>query len=72
MRIYFPLAILSTVLAASLHAQQPSKDSVRVTAVVDGFHAAIRAGDAAAAMRLVADDAVFLEARVSKLGRNTP
>jgi len=52
----------SALVAFSVNAQQPSSDSAIVSAVVDGFHAAIRMGDAAAAMKLVADDAVMLEA----------
>lgn len=58
-------ALLSLALlafAASLHAQAPaSADSAAVAQVVAAFHAALERGDSAAALALLADDAVVLE-----------
>lgn len=39
----------------------PADDPAGVTAVVEGFYAAMKTGDTAAAMRTIAPDAVFLE-----------
>jgi len=62
MRLSIPAAILLVVLAAlPLVAQGPSGDAASVTAVVNAFHAAVKAGDAKAAAELLAADAVFLE-----------
>lgn len=53
--------ILLAVLAAlPLVAQGPSSDAA-VTAVVNAFHAAVKAGDAKGAAELLAADSVFLE-----------
>lgn len=60
MRVFKVIVLLAG--SVSLQAQQSSKESAAVSAVVDGFHAAIRTGDAAGAMKLIADDAVMLEA----------
>lgn len=57
--------ICCALLALPILAQGPAKGSAKenaeVQAVVDGFHAALRKGDAPGAMKLIADDAVFLE-----------
>src|SRR5687767_10317250 len=45
-----------------LGAAQPAGDEAAVHAVVTRFHTAVTTGDAAAAMAIVADDALFLEA----------
>ena len=55
------LVVLSCLAAAPLGAQS-SGDRTGVLAAVNGFHAAMTAGDAAKVMALVADDAVFIEA----------
>ena len=47
----------TTILAA-----QPAAEESTVRSVVTRFHSSVSKGDAAAAMALVADDAVFLEA----------
>ena len=59
----FPLLIAALLAGtvAPLAAQSTSKDSAAVLAVVDAFHAAMTAGNAAGLMQLVAPDAVFLE-----------
>jgi ketosteroid isomerase-like protein len=57
-----PLLTLVFLSAASAAlAAQPAGEAA-VRAVVTGFHGALTAGEAAKAMSLVADDAVFLEA----------
>lgn len=43
-------------------AAQPAADEAAVRAVVTRFHNAVTSGDAAGAMTIVADDALFLEA----------
>ncbi len=60
----FPLLIAALLAGtvAPLAAQSTGKDSAAVLAVVDAFHAAMTAGNAAGLMQLVAPDAVFLEA----------
>ncbi len=63
MRFYtLAVAFLMGVTANTLSAQPASNDSASVVAVVDAFHAAFAAGDPSAALQLIADDAVFLEA----------
>lgn len=63
MRFYaLAVAFLSGLPAVPLGAQPAGTDSAAVVAVVDGFHAALASGDQASALRLIADDAVFLEA----------
>src|SRR5688500_6757052 len=54
------LAIVLT--AGVLRAAQPAADEAAVRAVVARFHNAVTSGDAASAMTIVADDALFLEA----------
>jgi len=58
----FGLAFLSFVTVAPLAAQPAGSDASAVSAVVSAFHAGLRAGDAAAVMQLIADDALILEA----------
>jgi ketosteroid isomerase-like protein len=55
------VAFLLGGLALPLAAQSNPKDVADVTAVMDAFQAALRSGESAAALRLLADDAVFLE-----------
>ena len=63
MRLYaLAVAFLSARTAAPLAGQTAIGGSAEVVAVVDAFHAALVAGDASAAIRLLADDAVLLEA----------
>ena len=62
MRFLVLIAALVTALVAPLAAQSTGKDAAAVLAVVDAFHAAMTAGNAAGLMQLVAPDAVFLEA----------
>ena len=56
----YGLAASLAWLAACVATPAPPRES-DVTAVVDGFYGAITAGDAPAAMRLIAPDAVFVE-----------
>lgn len=60
MRIFTLVVLLCS--AASPVAAQSASDEASVLATVNGFHAAMTAGDAAKVMMLVAEDAVFLEA----------
>jgi ketosteroid isomerase-like protein len=59
--------ILPIVGAAAIHSMLPAMlaaqgdDRASVTAAVEAFYGAMKAGDAAAAMRMVATDAVFVE-----------
>jgi ketosteroid isomerase-like protein len=53
-------AVLLVSLSACAPAPQASVDA-EVTAVLESFYGAMKAGDAAAAMRTIAPDAVFLE-----------
>jgi ketosteroid isomerase-like protein len=62
MRLSILIAALLAGAASPLAAQSTGKDSAAVLAVVDAFHAAMTAGNAAGLMQLVAADAVFLEA----------
>jgi ketosteroid isomerase-like protein len=50
------------LLGRPIAAQSPSADTAAVTAVVNTFHTALKAGNAAEVMRLLAVDAVLLEA----------
>jgi len=61
MRIHFCVLSVFMALAAPAAAQS-TKEEAAVRMVVDAFHAALTAGDAAKAMTLVASDALFLEA----------
>ena len=55
------LALASCILVSTTPAEGPRPDSANVVAVVESFHAALRAGDSLAAMRRLAPDAVILE-----------
>lgn len=62
-RVLF-LAVLTVVPTAAMAqhaAHHQGSDSVRVAATVDQFHAALSAGDSAAALALLAEDVVILE-----------
>lgn len=59
-------SIFATIVAAvlsgtSTRSETDSHDAGAITAAVDGFHDALRRGDAKAAMELLASDAVILE-----------
>lgn len=54
------LALAAVVLLLTGCAAAPPNES-DITAVVESFYAAMKAGDKAAAMRVIAPDAVFLE-----------
>lgn len=54
------LTAILLCLGACTRAQQPPRDAA-VAAVVESFYGAMKTGDAAAAMRTIAPDAVFLE-----------
>ena len=54
----FLLSVLLCLLPATAFAQA---DSAQVVAVIEQFHAALAAGDSAAAMALLAPDAVIIE-----------
>jgi ketosteroid isomerase-like protein len=56
------LAVVLSFLVVAPLAAQAGADSTAVTAVVTAFHAGLKSGDRAAVMRLIADDALFLEA----------
>jgi ketosteroid isomerase-like protein len=58
-RGWFPVLVLVAWLPACGSPPAPSEEAV--TSVLESFYAAIRAGDEAAAMRLIAPDAVFIE-----------
>ena len=65
MRRATPLLIIACALGGApraASAQAPATDSLAVTAVVRGFHRALARGDSAAALALLAEDAVILEA----------
>ena len=53
------LVVAALVLPAC--SQAPVQDPAEVTAAVEGFYAAIKKGDPAAAMSFIAPDAVFVE-----------
>ena len=52
---------ISVFLLASASSETLSSDAGAIIAAVDGFHDALRRGDGAAAMKLLALDAVILE-----------
>ena len=54
-------AFLACLLPACAPAAPPAPRESDIKAVVDAFYGAITAGDTAAAMRLIAPDAVFVE-----------
>jgi len=63
MRLYIlASALLSALAAVPLAAQPATNQQAEVVAVVDKFHASLAAGDSSAALQLLADDAVLLEA----------
>ena len=63
MRFYiFAIVVIVGLLGRPIAAQAPSADSAAATAVVNAFHAALKAGNATEAMRTLAADAVLLEA----------
>lgn len=65
MRHATPLLILACALGGApraASAQASSTDSLAVAAAVRGFHDALARGDSAAALALLAEDAVILEA----------
>jgi ketosteroid isomerase-like protein len=62
MRLYALAVAFLSGLAVPLAAQPATNESAEVVAVVDKFHAALVAGDSSAALQLIADDAVMLEA----------
>ncbi len=59
------LATLAAVPAVAAESQRPSQDKALI-AVVDEFHEALRTGDAEAAMKMLAPDAVILESGASQ------
>ncbi len=59
-RLHFMFATILGLLLSSC-ATPPADDPAGVTAVVEGFYAAMKTGDTTAAMRAIAPDAVFLE-----------
>lgn len=61
MRFVCALSTLLLALACPARAQPADADVAAVTAAVRGFHAALAAGDAKAAARLLAADAVVME-----------
>ena len=61
MRFMLTAVLLCGLAGTPLSGQGNAADAASVAAVVDAFHAALKTGDAAAALRLIADDAVFLE-----------
>ena len=50
--------LLALLLMVNAHGQRGGVDEA---GVVTAFHAALKSGDAAGAMKLIADDAIFLE-----------
>ena len=58
----FALAVAVGLPGLPIAAQSPSADTAAATAVVSAFHTALKAGNAAEVMRLLAIDAVLLEA----------
>lgn len=55
------VAAVPTTTVAQHATHHPVGDSARVMATVEQFHAALSAGDSAAALRLLADDVIILE-----------
>ena len=63
MRLHTLAIVAITALAAApVAAQSNPSETAAVTAVVQSFHGALRTGDTALASRLIADDALMLEA----------
>ena len=62
MRVWKLAALLMVGLAGNpVAAQTSAPDEAAVTAVVDAFHAALKSGNSAAAMRLLAPDVLLIE-----------
>jgi len=55
------LALATSILMSPTEAEHLRPDSAGAVAVVNGFHAALRAGDSLAAMRRLTPDALILE-----------
>jgi ketosteroid isomerase-like protein len=73
----FALLTLIPGLAPTVAGQSANAEVATVMAVVDSFHAGLRSGDAPAVERLLADDAVMLEAggvetRAQYVGKHLP
>ena len=62
MRVTVWVALATGFIAGAAPAQSPGADSVAVATVVHQFHAALAQGDSTAALALLADDVVVLEA----------
>jgi ketosteroid isomerase-like protein len=58
----FVLLMTALLIPTAVNAQSTTADASAVSAVVDAFHAALYSGNAAAAMELIAEDALMLEA----------
>ena len=56
------IVAVTAISAAPLAAQSMPAETAAVTAVVQSFHGALRSGDTTLASRLIADDALMLEA----------
>jgi ketosteroid isomerase-like protein len=52
---------VAAAMVVSACAGEPAPDEAGVTATIEGFYAAIKKGDSAAAMSFIAPDAVFVE-----------
>lgn len=61
MRLFAIALVITVGIADRPAAAQPSDATADVTAVVDRFHAALKTGNAADAMQLLAPDVVILE-----------
>ena len=60
-KCYKAIPPLAIILIASALFAQPSPEAAASSAAIDAFHAAIRTGDSAAALRLIAADALLIE-----------
>lgn len=61
LRVVMPALAFGAAVPAATLAAQASADSAAVVRVVERFHGALEAGDSAAAIALLAPDAVILE-----------
>lgn len=61
MRAFHLIAFIAGSVLLTSCTQAPADDPAGVTAIVEGFYGAMKTGDTAAAMRVIAPDAVFLE-----------
>lgn len=59
--LMFAAALVALPLTRPAHASASAEEVAAVTATVEGFHAALKAGDAQAATALLAPDVVVLE-----------